>query len=74
MMHKLRARAGIRKTACCVFLIGCLLLQGCGRSNPEPPPELLKAQREAMDKAKATDKMLQDAVERRDAQLESQQK
>ncbi|HWY73673.1 MAG TPA: hypothetical protein VNW98_08525 [Burkholderiaceae bacterium] len=74
MMHTQRARAGIRKAACCVFLIGCVLLQGCGRSNPEPPPDILKAQREAMDKAKATDKMLQDAVEHRDAQLESQAK
>ena len=74
MMRTLRPRAGVRDTTCCVFLIGCLLLQGCGRSNPEPPPDILKAQREAMDKAKATDKMLQDAVERRDAQIESQAK
>jgi hypothetical protein len=64
----------MRKKGCCAFLIGCLLLQGCGRSNPEPPPDILKAQREAMDKAKATDRLLQDAVERRDAQLESQQR
>lgn len=74
MMHTQRPRAGIHKAACCVFLIGCLQLQGCGRSNPEPPPDILKAQREAMDKAKATEKALQDAAEHRDTQLESQQK
>jgi PBP1b-binding outer membrane lipoprotein LpoB len=73
-MHTPRRPADTRKKACCALLIGCLLLQGCGRSNPEPPPDILKAQREAMDKAKSTDKMLQDAVERRDAQLESQAK
>jgi hypothetical protein len=56
-----------------VFLVGCLLLQGCGRSNPEPP-DVLKAQREAMDKAKSTEKVLQDSAEHRDAQLESQTK
>ena len=69
-----RRPADTRKKGCCALLIGCLLLQGCGRSNPERPPDILKAQREAMDKAKSTDKMLQDAVERRDAQLESQAK
>jgi hypothetical protein len=54
--------------------IACLLLQGCGRSNPEPPPDILKAQREALDKAKATEKTLQDAAQQRDTQMESQQK
>jgi len=62
-----------RNVASAVLLIGCLLLQGCGRANPEPP-DVLKAQREAMDKAKATEKMTLDAAERRDAQIESQAK
>ena len=52
----------------------CVLLQSCGRSNPEPPPDVLKAQREAMEKARSTGKMMQDAVQQRDAQMESQQK
>lgn len=55
-------------------LASCLLLQGCGRSNTEPPPDILKTQREALEKAKGTGKVLQDAAERRDAQMESQQK
>jgi hypothetical protein len=51
-----------------------LLLQGCGRSNSEPPPDILKAQREAMEKAKATEKVVQDAARRHDAEMDSQQK
>jgi hypothetical protein len=54
--------------------ISCLLLQGCGRSNPAPPPDIVKTQREALEKAKATEKLLQDASERRDAQMEAQQR
>ena len=60
-----------RMTCVCV---ACLALSACGRSNPPPPPDLLKTQREAMDKAKATEQVLQNAAEHRDAQLESQQK
>ncbi len=52
----------------------CLLLHGCGRSNPEPPPDILKAQREALEKAKGMEKTVQDAAQQRDAQMESQQK
>jgi PBP1b-binding outer membrane lipoprotein LpoB len=55
------------------LLFGALLLQGCGRSNP-PPPDLVKQQREALEKAKATEKMVQDAAQRHDAQIESQVK
>jgi hypothetical protein len=63
-----------RGIVCCTVLSVCVLLQGCGRSNPEPPPDILKAQREALEKAKATEKTLQDAAQQRDAQMESQQK
>jgi hypothetical protein len=59
-----------RMTCVCV---ACLALSACGRSNP-PPPDLLKTQREALDRAKATEQVLQNAAEHRDAQLESQQK
>ena len=71
---------GSRQSAAMHRLIGvalcgaCVLLQSCGRSNPEPPPDVLKAQREAMEKARSTGKMMQDAVQQRDAQMESQQK
>ena len=58
--------------ACTVWTV-CLVL-GCGRSNPEPPPDVLKAQREALEKAKGMEKTLQDAAQQRDAQMESQQK
>jgi len=59
------------------YIVGCavcVLLQGCGRSNPEPPPDILRAQREALEKAKATEKTLEDAAQQRDAQMESQLK
>jgi len=54
--------------------LACALLAACGRSNPQPPPDILKTQREALDKAKATEQVLKEAAERRDSQLESQQK
>ena len=54
--------------------IACLTLPGCGPSNPQPPPDLFKAQRQELEKAKATEKMVQDAAQRRDAEMESQQK
>jgi len=57
-----------------VICVACLSLQGCGRSNPEPPPDLLKSQREALQKAKAADQAVQDAAERQNQQIESQQK
>jgi hypothetical protein len=56
---------------CLVRRVGCRV---AARSNPEPPPDILKAQRESLEKAKATEKVLQDAAERRDAQMGSQQK
>ena len=66
-----RALAQFLPAAC---FSACLLLQGCGRSNQDPPPDILKAQREAMEKAKATEKVLQDEAKRHDAEVESQQK
>ena len=55
------------------LLIVSVLSQGCGRSNPEPP-DVLKQQRAAIEKAKSTEKMVQDAAQQRDAQFESQAK
>ena len=53
----------------------CLVLCACGRSSTDPPPpDLLKTQRDAMDKARSTEKTIQDAADKRDAQMESQQK
>jgi len=65
------ARAGL---AVCLAALACLVC-ACGRSSTDPPPpDLLKADREAMEKAKATEQVLQDAARRRDDQMESQQK
>ena len=62
------------RSICGAVSIACVLVSGCGRSNPQPAPDILKTQREAMDKAKATEQVLQNSAERRDAQIESQQK
>ena len=69
--------SGTRSTPCfgvVIICVACLFLQGCGRSDSEPPPELLKAQRQQLEKAKGTEKALQDAAERQNQQVESQQK
>jgi hypothetical protein len=52
----------------------CVLLQSCGRSDPPPPPDILKTQREALEKAKGAEKMLQDAAQKREVQVQSQEK
>jgi hypothetical protein len=74
MIRKVLEPALLRRVLAGAFGASCLVLQGCDRSNPQPPPDILKAQREALEKSKGTEKVLQDAAERRDAQLESQQK
>jgi len=74
MSRKPREPGALREVVAGALLLACLLLQGCGRSNPQPPPDILKTQREAMEKAKATEKMVQDAAQRRDTEMESQQK
>jgi len=74
MIRKLTVPGTLSQLLAAALWIPCLLLHGCGRSNPEPPPDLLKTQREALEKTKATEKVLQDAAQRGDAQLESQQK
>jgi len=57
------------------FLLAvCLLLGACDRPSSAPPPDLLKAQRAEMERAKATEKVMQDAAKRTDEQIESQQK
>jgi hypothetical protein len=74
VMRVLSRAVDFRRIVCCTVWSVCVLFQGCGRSNPEPPPDVLKAQREALEKAKAMEKTLQDAAQQRDAQMESQQK
>jgi hypothetical protein len=74
MISGLVERGALPRVLVGAALASCLLMQGCSRSNTEPSPDILKAQREALEKAKGTEKVLQDAAERRDAQMESQQK
>jgi hypothetical protein len=75
MMRRFASQLGPSRAIRCVAWIAFALLCACGRSNPPaPPPDILKTQREAMDKAKATEQVLQNAAERRDAQAEQQQK
>jgi hypothetical protein len=74
MTRRLRGSGALREIAAGALLIACLLLQGCGRSNPPPAPDILKAQREALEKAKATEKVVQDAAQRRAGEMDSQQK
>jgi hypothetical protein len=63
------------KRATAIVLLGMLLASGCGKSSTDPAgPDLLKAQREAMDKAKGTEQIMQDASKKQDQQLESQSK
>ena len=78
MSKSVIARLGSGWTAvrlyCTVLCLACLTLHGCGRSDPAAAPDLLKAQREALEKAKGTEKALQDAAGRQSEQIESQQK
>lgn len=62
-------------TAPVLFLLVALALAACGKSSTDPAgPDLLKAQREAMDKAKGTEQVIQDAAKKQEQQLESQSK
>ena len=45
----------------CVLLVATLALDGCKRS--EPPPDLLKSQRDAMERAKDVGKTMQKGVD-----------
>jgi hypothetical protein len=48
---------------------------GCGQSSTDPPPpDLLKAQRQALEKARAVDRTVQDAAQRTESQVDSQLK
>jgi hypothetical protein len=57
------------------ILLAGLLLAACGKSSTDPVgPDLLKTQREAMDKAKGTEQVIQDAAKKQDTQMEQQAK
>jgi hypothetical protein len=55
------------------ILLAGLVLAACGKSSTDPVgPDLLKTQREAMDKAKGTEQVIQDATKKQDAQMDQQ--
>ena len=56
------------------FLVAVPLaaLAGCDSKPKEPPPDLVKSQRQAMDKAKATEQILQKSAEERRKQADEQ--
>ena len=56
------------------FLVAVPLaaLAGCDSKPKEPPPDLVKSQRQAMDKAKATEQVLQKSAEERRKQADEQ--
>jgi hypothetical protein len=47
-------------------------LPACDSKPKEPPPDLVKSQRQAMDKAKATEQLLQKSAEERRKQADEQ--
>jgi hypothetical protein len=47
-------------------------LAACDSKPKEPPPDLVKSQRQAMDKAKATEQILQKSAEERRKQADEQ--
>ena len=47
-------------------------LVACDSKPKEPPPDLVKSQRQAMDKAKATEEILQKSAEERRKQADEQ--
>jgi hypothetical protein len=72
-MHPLRSQDRTSPLICAIVWLACASLSACGRST-EPPPDILKTQREDLNKAKGTEKMLLDSADRQKAQIESEQK
>lgn len=54
---------------CVVVLLVLFAVAGCDTKSSDSPPDLVKTQREAMDKAKGVEQTLQQSAERkRDAE------
>ena len=54
-----------------VLLAVAAAVAGCDRK--EPPPDIVKSQRQAMDKAKAVEKVLQQSADQRREQADEHQ-
>jgi len=55
-----------------LILATLLLLAGCDTKSGSPPPDLVKSQREAMEKAKGVEQVLQRSADQRRDQEEQQ--
>jgi hypothetical protein len=56
------------------FLIAALVaaVAGCDSKPKDPPPDIIKSQRQAMDKAKAVEQVLQKSADERRGEGEQQ--
>jgi len=57
---------------CSLILLPLLLLAACDTRSGRPPPDLVKSQREVMDKAKGVEQVLQQSADQRREQEEQQ--
>ena len=69
-MHSfLRPSLRLALMACCAFAI-----TACDSGRKEPPPDLLKGQRQSMERAKDVEKTLQQSSERRREEMDRAEK
>lgn len=50
---------------CLIVFLALAAVSGCDSKSSNPPPDLVKSQREAMDKAKGVEQTLQQSAERK---------
>jgi len=55
-------------------VVVAVVLGGCGSQTEEPPPQIFKPQREALEKAKGVEQTLQQSAQRRREQVERDEK
>ncbi len=53
-----------------LILVTMLLLAACDTKSSSPPPDLIKSQREAMEKSKGVERMLQQSADQKREQEE----
>lgn len=51
-----------------------VLAGGCGSQSEEPPPQIFKPQREALEKARGVEQTLQQSAQQRREQVEREEK
>lgn len=67
---------GILRSSFCLALMACftLAIAACDSGPKEPPPDLLKSQRQSMERAKDVEKTLQQSSERRREEIDRAEK